>query len=232
MQLPLIALACLVLACVDGIIASNIDQQSALSAESVASLPLQSSIPSSATSLFDYLHAYAYFLIIMSPLFLFRTYLVPNPRLIHSLGGVYLAVMICTAGFLWDATLNGRTLPLNFVLLITFPIAIVCASLAGYFQKLGNLILGLLGGLCLGAFFLETKSGGLIDNSYPGRVAFVVIFGLMGAVLSRWDIDLVFSTSLIGSYTLFYAVSTVENTSFHLAPFWLLIESEGGSKYR
>jgi hypothetical protein len=191
---------------------------------------LDPSIP--ASFVFDAFYVYSFFLVLMSPLFLFRTYLVPNPRLIHFLGGMYLGVMACMCGFFWDATLNGTTRPLNFVLLITLPMAIIFGSLAGYLQHVGRIGLGLLAGLCVGTLILSSKTGGLIDSSYAGRLSFVVILGIVGAIGSRWDVDRIYSTALIGSYTLFFAISYIEDTFFYLAPLWLLIEADGNSKYR
>ena len=99
--------------------------------------------------------------------------------------------------------------------LVPIFIGILGGFIAYKLWRFGLSLVGFLGGAFVALLILGVKSGGVIESGI-GKVLFVLGLGIVGAVLIQIleKPALVFSTSLAGSYLVFYGVDVFARTGF------------------
>ncbi|CAG8448586.1 2098_t:CDS:2 [Ambispora leptoticha] len=107
----------------------------------------------------------------------------------NSSGIIYLAVTLVTG-------------------LILGSIAVCCSDIAIY-------LLGALGGYSLALFVLSWSDNGVIQSK-NGRIIFIIVLTLLGAILTFVfeDAIIILSTALIGAYSIIFGIDLFAHTGF------------------
>ena len=101
------------------------------------------------------------------------------------------------------------------MILVPILFGIVGGLISYKLWQFGLSLVGFLGGAFVALFILGVKSGGLIQSGV-GTVLFVVGMGIVGAILIQIfeKPALIVSTSLAGSYLVFYGIDVFARTGF------------------
>ena len=107
-------------------------------------------------------------------------------------------------------------------------IGILGGLLALFVYRVGITLLGILAGFLAATWILSLKSGGLIQDQ-TGRIIFIVVLCLVGAIIVHFfeKIVIITSSSLGGAYSIVYGVDTFTKTGYTL-----LFKSLVNSGYR
>ena len=104
----------------------------------------------------------------------------------------------------------------NLVLiLVPFVVGTIGGLIAWKLWKFGVSVIGFLGGAFLAVLILGLKTGGVIE-SVIGKLIFVVVFGIVGAIVIQLfeRPALIVSTSFAGSYLVFFGIDLFVRTGF------------------
>jgi Domain of unknown function (DUF4203) len=106
----------------------------------------------------------------------------------------------------------------RLLILILVPViaGFIGSAIAYKFYKIGLTIVGFLGGASLAILLLSLKQDGIIESDV-GRIVFIVIMGIVGAILINFfEKPMIMSaTAMLGSLTAFLGFDTFVQTGFY-----------------